>query len=92
MPVPEPGIKLKPVDFVEVLHHIPESCILIGGQAVAWWAERYQLKLEGVEKEITSQDIDFWGTTADLLQLADRLNTAPALPSHYEITLLVGAI
>jgi len=36
VPEPEPGAKFKPRDFDELLQSIPETCVLIGGQAVAW--------------------------------------------------------
>jgi len=94
IPVPDKDAKLKPGDFSAILLAVPADCVLIGGQAVAWWAERYGIKafVKGKEQEVTSRDIDFWGTREDLFKIASRLKRRPALPNRYEMTLLVGAI
>jgi hypothetical protein len=94
MPVPDRSAKLKPVDFSDVLLAVPGDCVLIGGQAVAWWAERYSIKamVRGREREVTSRDIDFWGTHEDLFHIASRMKRTPILPNRHEMTLLVGAI
>ena len=34
-------VKLRPHDFLAVLKSIPDGCPMIGGQAVAYWANRY---------------------------------------------------
>jgi hypothetical protein len=59
IPVADKDAKLRPIDFLEVLRIVPEDCVLVGGQAVAWWAERYGIKpvVEGKEQEVTSRDI-----------------------------------
>lgn len=44
LPKPDPEAKFKPGDFEELLRNIPGRCVLIGGQAVAWWAEKYAIK------------------------------------------------
>lgn len=94
IPVPDRDAKLKPVDFSEVLWAVPAECVLIGGQAVSWWAERYGIRavVKGKEQEVTSRDIDFWGTREDLFHIATQLKRRPALPDRYQMTLLVGAI
>ena len=94
IPVSDKDAKLKPSDFLTILRAVPADCVLIGGQAVAWWAERYGIKavVKGKEQEVTSRDIDFWGTREDLFQIAAHLKRRPALPNRYEMTLLVGAI
>ncbi len=73
-----------PSDFAEVIAHLPEDCSLIGGQAVAWWAEVYDLAPPG--KPITSSDIDFWGYRDDLKRLATALGAKPIWPNQYEMT------
>ena len=67
IPVPNKDAQLKPGDFSAVLQAVPTDCVLIGGQAVAWWAGRYGIKtvVEGHDQEVTSKDIDFWGTRQD---------------------------
>lgn len=93
LPEPDPQAKFKPGDFDVVLQNIPPHCVLIGGQAVAWWAERYSIKNPAGDRvEATSKDIDFWGSRDDLFQIATRLNKAPVFPDPREMTLLIGAI
>lgn len=94
IPVPDKGARLKPGDFAIILRHVPHDCVLIGGQAVAWWAERYGVKaiVRGREQEVTSRDIDFWGTRENLLYIASVLKRSPAFPGRHEMTLLIGAI
>ncbi len=77
-----------PADFEMVIREIPEECALVGGQAVAWWAQEYSPS----EKPITSCDIDFWGFREHLEALAKALGRKPLLPHKYEMTAWVGAI
>src|ERR1039457_4466387 len=58
-----------PSDFAAVIQHVPEECPLVGGQAVAWWAQEYSPS----DKPVTSCDIDFWGFRDDLTTLARAL-------------------
>lgn len=93
VPKPEPGTKLKPRDFDTLLGKIPATCVLIGGQAVAWWAERYSIRTtSGQLVDVNSKDIDFWGKRADLIRIAELLDRRPALPGKHELTGLVGAL
>lgn len=68
--------------------------ILIGGQAVNYWAERYL----GSEPELkslqpfTSQDIDFKGGTEDVRRIAGQLELTPGYPTKVEMTALAGII
>lgn len=78
-----------PLDFAEVLKHIPDDCPLVGGQAVAWWADVFALE---TERPITSSDIDFWGFREDVEKLAAALNVKPVWPHQYEMTVWVGGI
>lgn len=94
LPQVDKSARLKPKDFSEILRAVPYECVLIGGQAVVWWAERYGIKMEvrGQKQEITSRDIDFWGSSADLIATAKALNAVPAFPDRRELTALAGAI
>jgi hypothetical protein len=68
--------------------------ILIGGQAVNYWAERY----EPIDPDLlslrpfTSQDIDFKGNRADVQRIANQLNLFPTYPRKVEMTSLAGSI
>lgn len=57
--------------------------LLIGGQAVNYWAERYlatEPQLKALQP-FTSEDIDFKGGSADVLHIARQLELAPSYPS-----------
>lgn len=68
--------------------------VLVGGQAVNYWAERYL----SVEPELqnlfpfTSEDIDFKGNRDDVQRIAEQLELVPVYPHKVEMTALVGAI
>jgi hypothetical protein len=83
-----------PADFAEVIQHLPEHCPLVGGQAVAWWASKYDVRIDpkGPNVAITSSDIDFWGTGDDLISLARGLGRKPIFPHQYEMTVWAGAV
>ncbi len=56
--------------------------ILIGGQAVNYWAERYlalEPRLESL-RPFTSDDIDFKGGTEDVERIARQLKLNPGYP------------
>ena len=74
-----------------IVQHLPEGCPLIGGQAVAWWALRYDIRPESSEP-ITSEDVDFWGGRDDLKHVAKCLKLKPVFPHEYEMTVWSGAI
>lgn len=68
--------------------------LLIGGQAVNYWAERYlqdDPKLEPLQP-FTSEDIDFKGNRSDVERIAKQLNLPPVFPDRREMTSLAGAI
>ena len=54
LPKLSPGLKLTPHDFLAILTNIPEGCAMIGGQAVAYWANRY--RIAPANDPITSPD------------------------------------
>ena len=68
--------------------------ILIGGQAVNYWAEHY-LSVEPQLAELqpfTSEDIDFKGGYADVQRIARQLESNPNYPPRVEMTALSGFI
>jgi hypothetical protein len=68
--------------------------LLIGGQAVNYWAERYLTTEPELGKLIpfTSEDIDFKGTRADVEHIARELNLRATYPPKVQLTALAGAI
>jgi hypothetical protein len=68
--------------------------ILIGGQAVNYWAERY-LALEPqleVFQPFASEDIDFKGGVDDVSRIARQLDLDAAYPPKVAMTALAGVI
>ena len=68
--------------------------ILIGGQAVNYWAERYlaiEPQLEPL-KPFTSEDIDFKGGSSDVQRIARQLQLTPGYPPKVQMTALAGVI
>lgn len=89
-----PETQFVPEDFSDVIAHLPEGCSLAGGQAVAWWAKKYGIKIQerGRATELTSQDIDFWGSRADLIEMAKSLKRKAVFPNKHEMTVWAGAV
>jgi len=68
--------------------------VLIGGQAVNYWAERYLAAEPDLRKLLpfTSEDIDFKGNRDDVQHIAAQLKLAPVYPHKVQMTSLAGAI
>ncbi|MGA2177537.1 MAG: hypothetical protein ABSH38_21390 [Verrucomicrobiota bacterium] len=68
--------------------------LLIGGQAVNYWAELYSSEEPGLAKwqPFTSEDIDFQGSREDVRLIALQLGLAPVFPRPVEMTALAGMI
>lgn len=68
--------------------------VLVGGQAVNYWAERYLSTEAELEKlqPFTSQDIDFKGNRTDVERIAQQLNLNPNYPPKVAMTALSGFI
>ncbi|MBI5772208.1 MAG: hypothetical protein HZA89_00515 [Verrucomicrobia bacterium] len=68
--------------------------ILIGGQAVNYWATRY-LAVEpalAAWQPFTSRDVDFYGNREDVLRMAAGLGVVPRFPHRRMMTAFAGAI
>lgn len=68
--------------------------ILIGGQAVNYWAERYlpsEPELASM-RPFTSQDIDFKGDRDDVERIAEQLASHPSYPPKVAMTALAGIV
>lgn len=68
--------------------------VLIGGQAVNYWAERYLAIEPELRKHapFTSRDIDFRGNRDDVRHIAGQLEREPVFPHKVHMTALAGAI
>ena len=68
--------------------------VLIGGQAVYFWASRYAAEERGVEqwRPFTSKDIDFHNGRDDVLRIAKELGLKTQLPHSREMTALAGIV
>lgn len=68
--------------------------LLIGGQAVYFWASLYAAEERGVEqwRPFTSKDIDFQGGRDDVLRIAKELGFRALLPHSREMTALAGIV
>ena len=68
--------------------------VIIGGQAVGYWAETYLEKEPGLAQWLpfNSKDIDFHGDWKDVLSIAKTLGVRAQLPGSREMTALAGII
>jgi hypothetical protein len=68
--------------------------VLIGGQAVNYWAGRYLAVEPELQKfqPFTSEDIDFKGTHEDVQRIAGQLALHPNYPPKVAITPLAGTV
>jgi hypothetical protein len=68
--------------------------LLIGGQAVYFWATRYVAEERSIEqwRPFTSKDIDFQGGRDDVLRIAKELGLRAQLPHSREMTGLAGIV
>ena len=68
--------------------------LLIGGQAVNYWAELYSAEEPGLAKwqPFTSEDIDFQGNREDVRLIALQLGLTAVFPRPVEMTALAGMI
>jgi hypothetical protein len=81
-------------DVLKIRDTAGQPYVLIGGQAVNYWAERY-LSIEPQLKPLqpfTSEDIDFKGSPDDVQYIAGQLKLAAGYPSKVEMTALAGTI
>lgn len=68
--------------------------VLVGGQAVNFWAEHYLRRAPelGAHGPYTSKDIDFCGTRAELIACARQLGGRALLPEPFEPTPNAGQL
>src|SRR5256884_1467075 len=61
MPEPLPEIALTEEEIDQILRSCDGRALLVGGQALAFWAEHYQVKPPGVLAVSVTSDVDFVG-------------------------------
>ena len=68
--------------------------LLVGGQAVNYWAERYLVTAPELAnlQPFTSEDIDFKGTREDVDRIARQLDSTALYPHRVAMTALAGII
>ena len=68
--------------------------VLVGGQAVNYWAEHCLAAEPALQKYVpfTSGDIDFRGNRDDVRHIAEQLKLPAVFPDHVSMTALAGAI
>lgn len=86
------------------LHHFAEvfkirdaagqPYVLVGGQAVNYWAEHYLSQEPGLNalRPFTSEDIDFKGSHDDVQRIAEQLESQANYPPKVAITALAGFV
>ncbi|MBI5385388.1 MAG: hypothetical protein HZA90_11970 [Verrucomicrobia bacterium] len=84
-----------PHDILSLLRVVAQTdCLVIGGQAVNLWSERYQ-KPEPPWSELqpfTSIDLDLLGSRRDVLAVAELLRAKPQLPGPDANTVNAGTL
>jgi len=84
-----------PQDILSILRVVAQTdCIVIGGQAVNLWSERYQ-KPEPPWSDLqpfTSIGLDLLGSRREVLAAAELLRTTPLLPGPDENTVNAGKL
>ena len=75
-------------------NHAGVPYVLIGGQAVNYWAEHYLAAEPELRKQVpfTSGDIDFRGNRVDVRHIAGQLGLPAVFPDPVSLTALAGAI
>lgn len=81
-------------DVFKIRNADGQPYVLIGGQAVNYWAERYLAAEPELQKFLpfTSEDIDFKGSHDDVQRIARQLALYPSYPPKVAITVLSGTI
>jgi len=89
------GFRLRQFSEVfKVRNAAGQPYVLIGGQAVNYWAEHYLAGEPELRKlqPFTSEDIDFKGSREDVQRIAGQLALHPSYPPKVAMTAFSGAI
>jgi hypothetical protein len=83
------GSSVPPEWLERILALADHGMILIGGQALAFWAAHYGTPAPVIA---ITKDVDLVGTKADVERLARGLDARKVFPLNSAMTLLVGQI
>jgi len=98
---PRPSAERQPpLAFADVkailtkLERIADSVVLVGGQAVNFWAEFYAARVPAIEREapFTSKDIDFCGDVRAVRVCAERLGGTSRIATMDDHTPNTGVV
>ena len=78
-----------PEQFARILELAGTEMVLVGGQALAFWAAYYQVPAPAIA---VTKDVDFVGTRADVERLARGLGGKATFPRQRDLTLLTGQV
>ena len=82
-------VSVTPELLEQILKLAGTEMILVGGQALAFWAAYYQTPAPTIA---ITKDIDLIGTQADVKRLARGLGARAVFPNKRALTLLVGQV
>jgi len=80
---PEPPPEARAI--LRRLGDLTEKIVLVGGQALAFWAELYADRFE-LSHPVNSRDIDFGGRSAVVSIAAERLNGTWTVPEPFSVS------
>lgn len=82
------------VDVLKVRNEMGQPYLLIGGQAVNYWAERYLVDEPELNAWLpfTSEDIDFQGQRTDVEWISRQPGLKAVYPHRVEMTALAGCV
>lgn len=82
------------LELLEKLGPLSRDLVLVGGQAVNFWAQTYLPRTELLLREVpfTSKDIDFCGSAASAQACARALGGTCAIPSMDDMTPCTGVV
>jgi hypothetical protein len=82
-------VRVSPDLLERILELAGTDMILVGGQALAFWAAYYYTTAPSIA---ITKDVDLLGTRADVERLAHGLGGKAVFPHKNEMTLLVGQV
>ena len=87
-----PEIALSSEEVAEILTHCGDTALLVGGQALAFWAARYAVKAVGVLATAVTSDVDFIGTAKVAANLGRSLGWQIWVPARGDPTAQVAKL